>query len=425
MNNTAIFEWMHPEDLPTECIVYTLASQVTDFRSLKLGNTLSKGARDVAAQLATCFKPTASHIGKERIPRNHVIRCGKKGGILIYKWNNGEYISFPIVDGRILLSKGDLDWLHCYPFVKGINWRCHLMEVDMTFFFNDHIQSPSYWVLCRDHFGHLARDTIACYLNLYLKWSEEIRRLDGTLTPASLLHNKVFNSFNKQLLFAAFQVISSRFECKSLNLELPNHSYYITGDLFVPCIQNMPYLVSTYQGELTKPNKPAKMPLAYTKINKKIIYLALDGNPHSRIANRNDLCIFMKDNKISGLPKLFTHIERASYLSQFSIMISDPASSIYNFILYAKPDARCILMLPSFFSTSPSDRDVNDWSCIMYLLLLGRIELLLDSSGYEHNATVPASVFSDLNYRLNDNSYSYDTIVLSRMIESLLNRRSH
>jgi len=61
----------------------------------------------------------------------------------------------------------------------------------------------------------------------------------------------------------------------------------------------------------------------------------------------------------------------------------------------------------------------------MYLLLLGRIELLLDSSGYEHNATVPASVFSDLNYRLNDNSYSYDTIVLSRMIESLLNRRSH
>jgi hypothetical protein len=413
------FEWLHPEEVQDKNIVYTFPQNKGYLKLSRADYSLSKESMNVAIQLATCFGFSARSSSTGLIPPNQILNTGDRGGLLVYRWENGEYISFPIIENRIMLSRGDLDWLHCYPFVRSINTKRRLVEIDMEHFSHRKVNCTPYWALCRDHFGHLTRDTIACYLHMLMKWHEScIHSKANKEETIQILHNPVHDAFNKQLLDIAFSSLSSRTGINNIHEEIADKSCYLMGNLYFPLVQNMPYLVSSYRGELTQRTPLTQISWKEKIENPKVVYLGLDGRPHKRISNSNELSSYFTKSRIPALSSSLSCHERGLFLSNFSIMICDPSSSVYNYIMFGQHKAKCILMLPRFFEAHPSKRDVNDWSCILYLLLAGRIELLLDTDVNSNDPGYALFRPDSSLHRYNDIPRSYDIKSLHHLISS-------
>jgi len=66
--------------------------------------------------------------------------------------------------------------------------------------------------------------------------------------------------------------------------------------------------------------------------------------------------------------------DRSYFLSMANIVISEPSSSLYNYLAFCSADTICILLLPGAFASGCiTKRDALDWSGIIKHVWKGRI----------------------------------------------------
>lgn len=100
-----------------------------------------------------------------------------------------------------------------------------------------------------------------------------------------------------------------------------------------------------------------------------IVHLGINGSPHRRILNQMELNKFLEVRSIPSLKPNYSPAQRYSLLRSAQVVIAEPSSSIYNYILNCAPSSLCILLLPGSFELELSRRDCCDWHFIIKHLI--------------------------------------------------------
>ena len=93
-----------------------------------------------------------------------------------------------------------------------------------------------------------------------------------------------------------------------------------------------------------------------------VAHLGIKGSPHRRILNQGDVSRFLEERKIPSIEPYYTPADRHSLLRNARIVVAEPSSSIYNYILNCSLHTLCILLLPATFREELLRRDCCDWS---------------------------------------------------------------
>lgn len=318
------------------------------------------------------------------------------GLLLAYIWPNGETLYLPIVNDTILLSKGDIIWLQAYPFVKEYSLQEGYVDINLDYFQQQlNIQSPCFFSGPRPHFGHLIRDFVYGELSIMCSFIERM----NIQSPLSMLR---LGSFNDTFLESIFyhSIKSSVFDpSKIIAIE---HSSIITGDVyFTRRTDPSRQVYSSFMSKCQSSIKPGK-----------IVYLGLGDAFHERIENASEIKYFLDCEKIPCLNKSMTHTERLELLHDSQIVIAEPSSSFYNYLLYCSSTTKCIMFLPEQLRYNPSERDSLDWSVLSCFIPKNLLILPSNQKNTDH-----------IRYgadRIMDNNYSYDIKRLKILINCLL-----
>jgi len=367
---------LFPDDIQREQVkgfVYNVNSDEWKRRGCRLSAAQSISCLNLATNIASGHTDMSSARAapatsdQDKKAQSLVLSGGRKGGLFIYHWSTTDRLVLPVIDDRLVLSRGDLEWIDSYPFIEGLDLNERTVSLHPVVTFTNHSLSPSLFLTSRVHFGHLARDTIAqeAYIAAeYLKQNGE-KSIEMSFSHLPINDKYLENQleFSLRLLFPKTDL-----EIKRLNhphIE-PGTSLLLYDNLMFiksigatfPCYDMQNFLSANV-------DRPSR--------GRALIHLGITGSPHRRIKNAGEFNKYMEDRGITSIDPAFSPSERYSLLRNAQVVISEPSSSLYNYILNCSLDTICILLLPGTFKKQPTRRDCCDWSFILRHLISRKI----------------------------------------------------
>ena len=219
----------------------------------------------------------------------------------------------------------------------------------------------------RPHFGHLLRDSI---IGEALVFSLAHQENQDSFEPATFTHPHLKDKYlDKQLKYILKKDPYKDIFKNSVPFEVDNieqgNGVILRGQFYFAKAKEALYGLLPYHQMHTERNSDY--------VAHPIVHLGIENSPHKRIANQDELRLFMKKREIPSINPDLSPEERFELLSGAEIVIAEPSSSFYNYVLNCSRQTRCIVLLPRSFKKELTTRDAGDWSLLMELLLDGLV----------------------------------------------------
>jgi hypothetical protein len=363
---------LYPDDFTDTERYHALRS--SDIRRKDSSEVCRSESRNLSYAISSLLTQTGNSNPALQGVVGHLLGGSEGTGFIAYSWSDDDFLILPIIENSLLVSRGDLYWLGHYPFIRGFNINERSIELDYQRLdvLHEQLQKQSLFLTNRKHFGHLVRDTIASELTIFnalvVRDESNVDRSFQFFRPISgtvdgFLENQLTFSMHNDFPHFADKTVYNY----SLGLSPGRGRIFMSSNLlFSRWVSASSLAYSFHQSRHFSNSTSHSLPL--------VRHIGLQGVPHRRISNPKELRSYLHSNSIDSIPTCLTPRERAEFLNEADIVISEPSSSIYNYIAYCKPTTTCILMLPSGFRDGKLTlRDALDWSGFIHHMFSGRI----------------------------------------------------
>jgi hypothetical protein len=366
---------LFPDDFCPEDIEEGISTASSDELQKQESSLSRSSSLELAVKIASGFpaedvmNPAGQHLADELEYSAHsvILKGGSDGGLFIYYWSSTDRLIWPMARGRIILQRGDLEWMPAYPFVHSLDFKERTISFSCTIAEYTDASNTSVFLSSRNHFGHLARDTIAGQAYLALAYLQKCGAHNKNASFSMLRLNDEYLDkqfkFTLDLLFGEMNISLEQIDCPPIQagsaLILKKSLLHVkTLSKIFPCFDLQDQL------ELRNPR-----PISTGKI----VHLGIKGSTHKRILNQKEMSHFLEFRNIPSLESYYSPTQRYSLLRSAQVVIAEPSSSIYNYILNCSPSSLCILLLPGSFELELTRRDCCDWFFLLRHLIKGRV----------------------------------------------------
>jgi len=366
---------LFPDDLSSQDIEEGICSVNANRQGIYVRCLDGNSSLELATRIASGF-PASTFMNQGRFSFNEnsegyehsvLIRSGRDGGLFIYHWSSTDRLVLPVIRGRLLISRGDLEWIESYTFIHKLDFHERTISFNCCISEHDDTSSTSIFLTSRIHFGHLARDTIAGEAYLAQAYIKKCCAFKNHASFSFLdMQEKYLDDQLRFSLSLLFKQTTPAIRKIAYSPVPAGNAIIIKSSLLFVRTLSPAFPCFGLQNELNLPDQSSKSALP-------VAHLGIKGFPHRRILNQIDMNRFLELRNIPSIESDYTPAQRHSLLTNAQVVIAEPSSSIYNYILNCLPDTLCILLLPGSFELELTHRDCCDWYFLIKHLTTRRV----------------------------------------------------